>query len=151
MAVIMINQAQSSFIDKIIERSELKTEYDATRAANVVFRIMRDMMRNKTSDRIEQDLKDNAPESEQDVVDLWHDPNVMVAFFSRISPAQNLHIKPGTFMLRLREEGALPEGVPPENGAHAVFSATKEILPPESSQEVANHLSGELRDLWENA
>lgn len=113
MALIMVNQAQSSFIDKVIERSELETEYDAKRAANIVFRSMHDMMRNKTSDRIEQDLKDNAPESEQDVVELWHDPNVIVAFFSRISPAQDLHIKPGTFMLRLREEGALPEGVPP--------------------------------------
>lgn len=151
MAVIMVTQAQSSFIDKVIERSQLETEYDATRAANIVFRIMRDMMKNKTSDRIEQDLKDNAPEPEKDVVDLWRDPNVMVAFFSRISPAQNLHIKPGTFMLRLREEGALPEGVSAENVAQAVFSATKEILSSESSQEVANHLPGELWDLWENA
>lgn len=147
----MMNQAKSSFIDKVIERSELESEYDAKRAANIVFRIMRDMMRNKTSDRIEQDLKNNAPESEQDVVELWHDPNVMVAFFSRISPAQDLHIKPGTFMLRLREEGALPEGVPPEKVAQAVFSATKEILPPETSQEVAKRFPGELRELWENA
>jgi uncharacterized protein (DUF2267 family) len=147
----MVKQTQSTFVDKVIERSELETEYDATRAANIVFRIMRDMMRNKTSDRIEQDLKDNAPESEQDVVDLWHDPNVMVAFFSRISPAQNLHIKSGTFMLRLREEGALPQGVAPENVAKAVFSATKEILPPETSQEVAKHFPDEIRELWQAA
>lgn len=147
----MVGQTQSSFIDKVIERSELETEYDAKRAASIVFRIMRDMMRNKTSDRIEQDLKNNAPESEQDVVDIWHDPNVMVAFFSRISPAQDLHIKPGTFMLRLRQEGALPEGVSAENVTQAVFSATKEILPPERNQEVASRLPGELRQLWENA
>lgn len=147
----MVKQAQSSFIDKVIERSELDTEYDARRAANIVFRIMRDMMRNKTSDRIEDDLKTNTPGAEQDVVELWKDPNVMVAFFSRISPAQNLHIKPGTFMLRLRQEGALPEGVSAENVTQAVFSATKEILPPERNQEIENILPGELRDLWVQA
>ncbi|MBD1913414.1 DUF2267 domain-containing protein [Leptolyngbya sp. FACHB-16] len=148
----MVKQAQSSsFIDKVIERSELDSEYDAKRASYIVFRIMRDMMLNKTSDSIEADLKENAPESEQDVVELWHDPNVMVAFFSRISPVQDLHIKPGTFMLRLRQEGALPEGVSAENVTQAVFSATKEILPPERNKEIENILAGELRDLWAQA
>jgi len=148
----MTSQAQQqSFLDKVIDRSGLQTANDAQRAANVVFRILRDMMLNKTSNQIEQDLKERAPESEREVIDLWQDPNVMVAFFSRISPAQNLHIKPTTFMARLREEGALPPGVSPEEVAEAVFSATKEILPPERNQELAELLPGELRQLWQRA
>lgn len=147
----MAKQTQQSFLDKVIERSSLQTTNDAERATNIVFRILRDMMLNKTNDQIEQDLKERAPEAEQEVVDLWQDPNVMVAFFSRISPAQNLHIKPGVFMLRLQQEGALPEGVPPEEVAGAVFSATKEILPPERNQEIATALPGEIRQIWDRA
>lgn len=142
---------QQSFLDKVLERSGLQTIDDAQRATNIVFRILRDMMLNKTSEQIEKDLKQRAPESEQDVIDLWQDPNVMVAFFSRISPAQNLHIKSGTFMLRLKEEGALPEGVPPEAVTEAVFSATKEILPSERNQEIAALLPGEIRQIWQRA
>lgn len=142
---------QKSFIDKVLERSSLQTANEAERATNIVFRILRDMMLNKTSDQIEQDLKEKAPESEQDAIDLWQDPNVMVAFFSRISPAQNLHIKPGVFMLRLQQEGALPDGVPPENVTAAVFSATKEILSAERNQQIADILPGEIRQIWEQA
>lgn len=142
---------QKSFIDKVLERSSLQTANEAERATNIVFRILRDMMLNKTSDQIEQDLKENASDAEQDAADLWQDPNVMVAFFSRISPAQNLHIKPGVFMTRLKQEGALPEGVAPENVSAAVFSATKEILPAERNQQIAAILPGELRQIWEHA
>lgn len=142
---------QQSFLDKVLERSSLQTPNDAERATNIVFRILRDMMLNKTSNQIEADLKAGASEAEQEVLDLWKDPNVMVAFFSRISPAQNLHIKPGTFMLRLQQEGALPAGVAPEEVAEAVFSATKEILPAERNQEIASILPGEIRQIWEQA
>ena len=142
---------QQSFLDKVVERSGLQTANEAERATNIVFRILRDMMLNKTSNQIEEELKERAPESEQDVVDLWEDPNVMVAFFSRISPAQDLHIKPKTFMLRLSQEGALPSGVSPEEVTAAVFSATKEILSPERNQAVAALLPGEIRQIWEQA
>lgn len=144
-------QQQMSFLDKVVERSGLHSSTEAQRATNVVFRLLRDMMSNRTTDRIEQDLSTRAAEAEQDVVDLWQDPNVMVAFFSRISPIQKLNIRPATFMLRLNEEGALPGGVTPEAVTTAVFSATKEILSPERSQEVAEALSGEIRHLWEQA
>lgn len=142
---------QHSFLEKVLERSSLQTINDAQRVTNIVFRIMRDMMLNKTSNQIEKELKERAPESEQEVVDLWQDPNVMVAFFSRISPAQNLHIKPGTFKLRLKQEGGLPEEVAPEEVAEAVFSATKEILSAERNQEIAELLPGEIRQIWERA
>ncbi|HEY9764121.1 MAG TPA: DUF2267 domain-containing protein [Trichocoleus sp.] len=142
---------QHAFLEKVIQRSGLQSENEAQRASNVVFRILRDMMLNKTSDQIERELRENAPESEQEVVDLWQDYNVMVAFFSRISPAQDLHLKSGTFLLRLKQEGALPEDVPPEMAAKAVFSATKEILPQERNAEIAQHLPSEIRDIWEQA
>ncbi|MGG6293979.1 DUF2267 domain-containing protein [Leptolyngbya sp. AN02str] len=142
---------QQSFLNKVLERSDLQSINDAQRATHIVFRIMRDMMLNRTSEQIEQDLQGQTSESEQEILDLWQDPNVMVAFFSRISPAQNLHIKPKTFMLRLKQEGALPEGVSPENVTGAVFSALKEILPSERNQEIASLLPGELRQIWEQA
>ncbi|MBD2337233.1 DUF2267 domain-containing protein [Calothrix sp. FACHB-156] len=144
-------QKQPSFLDKVLERSSLQSLNDAQRATNIVFRILRDMMLNKTSDQIEKDLKERTPESEQEVIDLWQDPNVMVAFFSRISPVQKLNIKPGTFMLRLQQEGALPDGVRPEEVTKAVFSATREILSPERNKEIAALLSGEIRQIWEGA
>jgi uncharacterized protein (DUF2267 family) len=149
----MATQAQSErpFLEKVVERSALQSVNDAQRAANIVFRIMRDMMQNETSDRIESDLAEQASSQDEKVVELWGDPNVMVAFFSRISPAQNLHIKPGTFMLRLKQEGALPAGVTPEDVTQAVFSATKEILPAERNQEVAELLPDELKQIWERS
>lgn len=149
----MTSQTQKPqlFLEKVLERSSLHTLNEAQRATNIVFRILRDMMLNKTSDQVEKDLTQRAPEGEREVIDLWRDPNVMVAFFSRISPVQNLHIKPGTFMLRLQQEGTLPEGVSPEEVTQAVFSATKEILPPERNQEITELLPGEIRQIWERA
>lgn len=149
----MVSQAerQKPFLEKVVERSQLDNINDAQRASQIVFRIMRDMMGNKTSNKIEADLKEESTNSEQKAIELWKDPNVMVAFFSRLSPAQDLHIKPGTFMLRLKQEGALPTGVDPENVTAAVFSATKEILPAERNQEVAKILPDELRAIWEQA
>lgn len=144
-------QKQQSFLEKVIERSDLKTENEAQRAANVVFRLLRDMMSNQETNRVEEDLRTRASEAEQDAVGLWRDPNVMVAFFSRISPIQKLNIRPGTFMLRLQQEGVLPDGVSPESVTQAVFSATKEILSPERSHEVAEALPAEIRQIWEQA
>ncbi len=142
---------QQPFLSKVLERSGLQTANEAERATSIVFRILRDIMLNKTSDQIEQDLKQGNSESAQEAANLWQDPNVMVAFFSRISPAQNLHIKPGVFMLRLQQEAALPEAVSPEAVTAAVFSATKEILPAERNQEIALLLPGEIQQIWEHA
>lgn len=144
-------QKQQSFLDKVVERSGLKSRNEAQRAANVVFRLLRDMMTTRESNQIKSDLQSEASEAEQEVVDLWQDPNVMVAFFSRISPIPKLDISPGTFMLRLQQEGVLPEGVSPESVAQAVFSATKEVLSPERSQQVAEALPTEIQQLWQQA
>ena len=144
-------QKQQSFLEKVLERSRLQSINDAQRASQIVFRIFRDMMSRETSAQIETDLQARAPESEQEVANLWHDPNVMVAFFSRISPVQKLNIKPDTFLLRLKEEGVLPKDVPPEEVAAAVFSATKKILTPERNREISGLLPGKIREIWEHA
>jgi uncharacterized protein (DUF2267 family) len=54
-------------------------------------------------------------------------------------------------MLRLKQEGALPETAEPESVTRAVFSATKEELPQERITEVANLLPDGIRQLWEQA
>jgi len=46
-------QQKQSFLGKVLERSDLQTVNEAQRASQIVFRILRDMMLNKTSDRIE--------------------------------------------------------------------------------------------------
>jgi uncharacterized protein (DUF2267 family) len=58
-------QEQKTFLDKVVERSSLQTENDAQHAANIVFRILRDMMSNATDKRIEEDLKQRASEAER--------------------------------------------------------------------------------------
>ena len=144
-------QQQKSFLDIVVERTGLRTTNEAQAAANAVFRILRDLLSNRETNKIEQDLRERAPDQEQEVVDLWKDLNVMVAFFSRISPIQNLHLRSSTFLLRLKEEGYLPEDVPAENVARGVFSATKELLSQERSQAIAASLPSEIRLLWEQA
>lgn len=100
---------------------------------------------------IEKDLEAQASGAETDISDLWADPNVMVAFFSRISPLRQLNISSDTFLLRLKQEGQLPMEADPKEVAKAIFSATKEDLPAERSSEIAQFLPDEIRQLWETA
>lgn len=144
---------QQSFLEKVSTRSNLSNINAAQRAANVVFRILRDMLPKDAEKRVGEELhKDQETRTnEMDAEDLWQDPNVMVAFFSRISPLRPLAIKPGTFWLRFEQEAALPEGVDPKTVASAVFSAAKEELSHERIQEIASFLPGEIRQVWEAA
>ncbi|MBW4464254.1 MAG: hypothetical protein KME07_02285 [Pegethrix bostrychoides GSE-TBD4-15B] len=66
------------------------------------------------------------------MLNIWQDLNVMVAFFSRISPAQNLHIQLGMFMLRLQQEAVTAAML-----SAVLLSATKGIL----QREVFPHVS----------
>lgn len=144
-------EKQQTFIEKILDRSELSSENDAQVATKVVFREMRDMMPNEEIDRVEQELQVEAPKVNMSVADLWNDPNVMVAFFSRVSPMRRLSINYNTFMTRLKQEAALPESTSPESVAKAVFSATKEELSPERIAEIQSFLSEELQPVWQQA
>ncbi|GAB4232004.1 MAG: hypothetical protein Kow00121_60150 [Elainellaceae cyanobacterium] len=144
-------QQQKPFLQKVMDQGQLQTPNEAQVAANVVFRILRDMLSRDTRDRVKADLHTKDPIADMEIADLWEDTNVMVSFFSRLSPAQDLHISPGVFMLRLKQEAALPTEVAPETVAKAVFSATKDELPQARIQEVASALPNEVRQLWEQA
>lgn len=141
-------EKQKSFLEKVIERSELQSDNDAQVATKVVFRILRDLMPRDQVDRIAQELHQEAPRANMEIADLWNDPNVMVAFFSRISPFQQLSINSDTFLLRLDQEGALPKGANAENVTQAVFSALKDELPQQKSAEIAQYLPEGIRRLW---
>ena len=142
---------QKSFLEKVIEKSSLQTANEAQVATKIVFRILRDLMPTDEIKRIEQDLETQAPKADTQLVDLWDDPNVMVAFFSRISPLRQLSISSSTFLLRLKQEGQLPEDADPKAVTQAIFSATKEELSPQRTNEIAQFLPDEIRQLWEQA
>lgn len=143
--------AQDSFLEKVISRSNLKTENDAQVATNIVFRILRDMVTPETSDNIADELRKEAPTADMEIKDLWKDTNPMVSFFSRLSPIQPLKLSPGLFMTRLKQEAALAEDADAQTVAKAVFSATKEELSQERVQEIANSLPDEISQLWQQA
>lgn len=142
---------QQTFLEKVLNQSELQSDNDAQVATKVVFRILRDLMPTDEIDRISQDLHSQAPKADMEIADLWNDPNVMVAFFSRISPLRQLNISSDTFLLRLSQEAALPEGVKVTGVAQAVFSALQDELPEQKSNEIAQFLPDEIQQLWQQA
>lgn len=144
-------EEQLPFLDRVLDRSQLSDTNDAQVATKIVFRIMRDMMPTSEIDRVESELQADAPKADMKIADLWNDLNVFVAFFSRVSPMRQLSIGYDTFMLRLKQEGQLPESVEPENVTHAVFSATKEELSNERASEIENFLPEKLKLMWQQA
>jgi uncharacterized protein (DUF2267 family) len=141
-------QEQQAFLEKVMQQSNLQTVNEAQTATKVVFRILRDMVDRDTSDNVADELREEAPEADMEIKDLWKDTNPMVSFFSRISPARPLKVSPGVFMLRLQQEGALPSDTEPQQVAKAVFSATKDELSEARIQEVAGFLPDDIRQLW---
>ena len=144
-------EQQKTFLETVIEQSELQTENEAQVASKVVFRILRDLMPTDQIDRISADLHQEAPKANMEIADLWNDPNVMVAFFSRISPLRQLSINSDTFLLRLDQEGALPRNADAKNVTRAVFSALKQALPEQKSAEVTQYLPSEIGQIWQQA
>ncbi|MBD2104038.1 DUF2267 domain-containing protein [Leptolyngbya sp. FACHB-261] len=151
---VPIATEEMSFLEKVMLRGELEDIFDARDVAEVVFRTMRDMMPTEVSDRVEAELHDEAVQTDDkalqgEVAELWKDTNPLVSFLSRIRPA--LHIKPETFLFRIRQEAGLPRGISPEEAIRAVFAATKDELSSERIQEIAGFLPGEIRQMWEAA
>lgn len=144
-------EKQKTFLEKVMEASSLETTNDAQVAVKVVFRLLRDLMPTDEIKRIEQELQGQAPKADMTIADLWNDPNVMVAFFSRISPLRQLSISSGTFLLRLQQEGELPKNADPEVVTRAIFSATKDELPQQQIDEIAQFLPDDIRQLWAQA
>jgi uncharacterized protein (DUF2267 family) len=135
-------------------KAELEDIFDARDITEVVFRTMRDMMTTEASDRVAEELHKEAEPTEDkalqnEIADLWKDTNPLVSFLSRIRPP--LIIRTETFLLRIRQEAGLPQGVEPEAVIKAVFSATKDELSEERVKEVANFLPDEIRKMWEGA
>lgn len=151
MAEQTTEQQQPSFLETIIENSSIQTDNQAQMAAKVVFRILRDMMPTDQIDHIAEELHTEAPKANMEVADLWNDPNVMVAFFSRISPLRQLSISSDTFLLRLNQEGALPSDADPKTVTQAVFSALKQELPQDKYAAIGQNLPDEIGQLWQHA
>lgn len=134
-----------AFLEKVKAKGNLNDLDEAKNATEVVFRTMRDVMTNDAVERVEEELDKSATD---EVEDLWEDTNPIVSFLSKIRP--QLKIKPENFLVRLRQEGNLPER-DAKTIIKAVFSATKEELSSERIQEVASYLPGEIQEMWQQA
>lgn len=148
-------KSPKSFLEKVMSNSGLESSKQAQASAKVVFRILRDLMPTAEIERVEKELKTESSSDKSsdkmDVVDLWNDPNAMVAFFSRISPLRQLSIGHDLFLLRLKQEAALPENVSPENVTKAVFSGLKSELSTDKSAEISEFLPEGINQLWAQA
>jgi uncharacterized protein (DUF2267 family) len=144
-------EKHQSFLDQVMANSNLKTDTDAQKATNIVFRILRDMLPREQVDKLSTELREDAPKADMEIKDLWKDVNPMVSFFSYISPIQQIEISKDTFMMRLKQEAALPDDTTPETVAKAVFGATKKELSSEQIDNVTKFLSEEIRPIWQQA
>jgi uncharacterized protein (DUF2267 family) len=145
-------EKQQTFLDKVIANSNLQTLNEAQTATNVVFRILRDLLPREEVDKLADELRNEEPNADMEIKDLFKDTNPMVSFFSYISPIQQLNISKDTFMLRLEQEGAIRHDTDPEEVTKAVFNATKDEISPEQIENVAKCISDdEIRTLWQQA
>jgi len=148
------DQVVSHFLERVQRQASLEDLYDARDIAEVIFRTLRDMMTTEVADRIAADLDgkllstgDGA--SQDKLVEIWKDTNLLVRFLSRVR--KPLIIDAETFLFRISQEAGLSRGVTPESAIDAVFSALKCELSAERCQEVAAILPGELRQVWRTA
>ena len=150
-----ISTENTPFLEKVMLKGELEDIFDARDLTNVVYRTMRDLMTTEASKAVESELHEEAEENaknkrlQDEIADLWHDDNPIVAWLSRIRPP--LKFDADTFIFRIEKEGGLPKGTTGEKVINAVFSATKEELSSERSSEIAQFLPGKIKDMWESA
>ena len=133
------------FLDTVVVRSGLDSDYDARDIAEVVFRTIRDVIPTETANRIAEELAvKSAPLSE-----LWRDTNVLVRWLSQVRPI--LEIRDEVFLHRIQQEAGVPLNVHAADVMAAVFAASKNILSEESAAEVARYLPGQVRVEWNRA
>lgn len=143
---------QQAFLDQIVEQSTLQSTNEARAATKVMFRILRDMITVDEIEALEQELRPDKPDASATAADLWGDPNVMVAFFSRVSPLRQLNISFETAMLRLQHEAGLTQLDKPEQVAMAICAAIKGEISPQRAAEIAQFLPSDgFRQMWEQA
>jgi len=153
-AVINVSEKDQPFLRRVMEMAQLPDIYDARDITIVVFRTMRDLMTTESANRVADGLhKEAIPTTnkalQDEVADLWKDKNPLVAFLSEIRPP--LKIDSDLFIRRINQEAGLPRGVSAETAIKAVFSATKNELSSERSQEITNALPDKILQLWESA
>ena len=143
------------FLEKVALRAELPDIFDARDLTNVVYRTMRDLMPNETSDAVKAELHDEIDENvknkrlQNEISDLWKDDNPLVAWISKVRPALNFDAD--TFIYRIEKEGGLPRGTTGKKVINAVFSATKEELSEDVKKQVSEFLPGKIKDMWQAA
>ena len=142
------------FLEKVALKAELPDIFDARDLTSIVYRTMRDLMTTKASKAVESELHEKAEPTDkkslqQEIAELWHDQNPLVAWLSNIRPP--LKFDADTFIFRVENEGALPRGTTGKKVINAVFSATKEELSSERIKEVAEFLPEQIKDMWEAA
>ena len=143
------------FLEKVALRAELPDIFDARDLTTIVYRTMRDLMTTEVSENVASELEVDAEENadnkrlQQEVADLWRDDNPLVAWLSDMRPP--LKFDADTFIFRVEKEGGVPRGTNGEKVINAVFSATKEELPSNRIEEVAEFLPGQIKDMWQAA
>ena len=146
----------TDFLEKVALKAELPDIFDARDLTTIVYRTMRDLMTTETAKAVESELQQVEAEEEahnkrlqQDIAELWHDDNPLVAWLSSIRPP--LKFDADTFIFRIEKEGGIPRGTNGKKVINAVFSATKEELSKERIKEIAEFLPGQVKDMWEAA
>ena len=143
------------FLEEVALKAELSDIFDARDLTNVVYRTMRDLMPNETSEAVKSELHDEIEEGasnkrlQDEIADLWKDDNPIVSWLSKVRPP--LKFDADTFIFRIEKEGGLPRGTTGEKVIKAVFSATKEELSDNVQKQVSEFLPGKIKDMWEAA
>ncbi|MGB5635195.1 MAG: DUF2267 domain-containing protein [Waterburya sp.] len=154
-ASIPVIDCFTPFLEKVALRAELPDIFDARDLTTIVYRTMRDLMSTEASKAVESELQTDAEEYaenkrlQQEIAELWHDDNPLVAWLSSIRPP--LKFDADTFIFRIEKEGGIPRGTTGEKVINAVFSATKEELSEKRIKEVADFLPGKIQEMWEAA
>lgn len=154
MTTIPTVEEKVPFLEKIQNQANLESIYDARDLAQMVYRIMRDLMDTEAVERVGSELEKPAIDTDDktlqvDIVELWRDRNPIVALISNIRPP--LDIDSDLFIRRLEQEGGMPKNTTGEEVIAAVFSATKAELSPARIAEVTNYLPGKIQQIWQNA
>jgi uncharacterized protein (DUF2267 family) len=150
-----IIDTHTPFLEKVALQAELPDIFDARDLTTIVYRTMRDLMTTETAKAVESELHNEAETNagnkrlQQEIAQLWHDDNPIVAWLSKIRPP--LKFDADTFIFRVEKEGGLPTTTTGEKVINAVFSATKDELSEDRIKEVAEFLPGRIKDMWQAA
>ncbi|MEM7594530.1 MAG: DUF2267 domain-containing protein [Cyanobacteria bacterium P01_A01_bin.83] len=150
-----IVDTNTPFLEKVALRAGLPDIFDARDLTTIVYRTMRDLMTTEASKAVESELKGEAEKGadnkrlQQEIAELWHDDNPLVAWLSNVRPP--LKFDADTFIYRIEKEGGIPRGTNGEKVINAVFTATKAELSETKIQEVSKFLPGKIQQMWEAA